>query len=156
MRKIGVLVLIALLTASLFSAPYIFAGLDIDGHIFPFVGMGMKAGDGYFNFSLGITYDEGAWAFITKSEYFFITWGVEYGGSFAVISAFPGLGEAAGFNVGPDNFLFLMGGKLGYVIRTMGVDLDLSANLYFTLPFGATTKITGPIPFFSLSVGQEK
>ena len=151
MRGIIGFVFLMVFTASLFSTPYVFAGVDVDGHVFPFVGMGMKAGDGYLNVSLGITWDEGTWALMTKSDYFFMAQGIEYGGSLAVISAFP-----EGLKLSPDNFLFLVGGRLGYVFKTMGIDLDLSANLYFTLPFGATTRFSGPIPFLSLSVGQEK
>ncbi len=137
-------------------APYFFIGLDIYGHIFPFVGIGTKAGDGFFNFSLGTTYAEGAWALMTKAEYYWTYSGFEYGLAFSTIAAFPQEGEVSGASIDSENFLFLAGGKLGYVINVMGFDLDFGANFYVTLPFGATNELSGPIPFLWLSIGQPK
>ncbi len=149
-------VLIFLLTMSVaLATPYFFAGVDITGHIFPYIGLGMNTGNGFLNFLLGVTNSEGVWAFETKTEYVFYFHSVGIGGTFDVITALDGTQEGD-LTIGPDNFLLLIGPRLSYSLSLGLVDLEAAAETFFTLPIGSTETVKGPIPFFSLRISQNK
>ena len=149
-------ILVFLLTISVaFAAPYFFAGVDITGHIFPYLGVGMNTGNGFLNFLLGLANSESVWGFETKAEYVFYFSGVGIGGTFNVITALTTMNEGE-FTIGPDNFLLLIGPRLSYSLSLGAVDLEAAAEAFFTLPIGSTQTIKGPIPFVSLRISQDK
>ena len=149
-------IFIFLLSMSIaFAAPYFFAGVDVTGHVFPYLGIGMDTGNGFLNFLLGVTNSEGVWAFETKTEYVFYFYGVGIGGAFNVITALDVTQEGP-FTIGPDNFLLLLGPRLSYSLSLGPVDIEAAAETLFTLPIGSTETVKGPVPFVSLRLSQDK
>ncbi len=138
----GKLVLISLLSSCVvFTAPFAFIGLDITGHLIPFVGVGLNAGDDYIMASLGVVYDstEDTWGFEQSVRYFHMF------GSFKIGLNFTTIGVTA-----EPSFLYILGPEIGYSFKTGYGTLDLGASVMMTLPFGATSEIEGPIPFLNL------
>ncbi len=137
-------------------ATFFFAGVDVSGHVFPFIGFGTSVGESDFlSVRVGVTKDGEIFAYELDASYFYVWNSIWFGLSFSTISALSE-SEFGDASISPSSFLFLLGPRLGYTLSIGGIDLDITADVYFTLPFGAVDEFKFPIPFLSFGIGKDK
>ena len=134
--KISILTLISVLA---FSGYQFIIGVDINGHVFPYVGISASFESFSLKFSTGFTYDQGI-ALMPKLEIDFPIGDFRFGGALSSIVVFP----SPGF----EKVLILAGMKGGYVF-SKPVYIELSGYIYSILPVSASERF-GVVPFASL------
>ena len=134
--KVSILTLVSVLA---FSGYQLVVGVDIDGHVFPYVGISASFEGLSMKFSTGFTYDQGI-ALMPKLEIDFPIGDLRFGGALSSIIVFP----SPGF----EEVLILAGVKGGYVFSEP-VYIELSGYVYSILPVGASERF-GIVPFASL------
>ena len=79
---------------------------------------------------------------------------LEFDPSFTTISVLllEGATETSKLNL--DNFLFLLGPKIGYHFKVFAAELGIGITTYFSLAIGATNVFKGPIPFITARLKQ--
>ncbi len=136
----AVLVSILLLSSVVFCGFFAIFGVDITGHVFPFVGVGYSLESENFVATFGLTYDfkNPTWIFANSLRYFHEFSNVKLGMNLTAIFA-------------DRKILYLVGPEVGYSFDLDFGKIYLGGRAMMTLPFGAVDEIKGPVPVIDLT-----